>query len=64
MPLAAKSSSSDAGAAVETTPAAVAGATERTICMVETTEQAEAVIIGEQGKASSPAPRPAASSFA
>jgi 3-hydroxyisobutyrate dehydrogenase-like beta-hydroxyacid dehydrogenase len=38
-----------AGAAVETTPAAVAGATERTICMVETTDQAEAVIIGEQG---------------
>ena len=37
------------GAAVEITPAAVASATDRTICMVETTEQAEAVIIGEQG---------------
>jgi 3-hydroxyisobutyrate dehydrogenase-like beta-hydroxyacid dehydrogenase len=37
------------GAAVETSPAAVAGATERTICMVETTDQAEAVIIGQQG---------------
>jgi 3-hydroxyisobutyrate dehydrogenase-like beta-hydroxyacid dehydrogenase len=38
-----------AGAAIETSPAAVAAATDRTICMVETTEQAEAVIIGEQG---------------
>ena len=37
------------GAALETSPAAVAGATERTICMVETTDQAEAVIIGQQG---------------
>src|SRR6266571_5713174 len=37
------------GAAVETSPAAVAAAAERTICMVETTDQAEAVIIGEQG---------------
>jgi len=32
--------------------------------MVETIEQAEAVIIGEQGKASSPAPKPTTSSFA
>src|SRR5438045_1661067 len=38
-----------AGAAIETSPAAVAGAADRTICMVETTDQAEAVIIGEQG---------------
>src|SRR5438045_8499843 len=38
-----------AGAAIETSPAAVAAAAERTICMVETTDQAEAVIIGEQG---------------
>src|SRR6266480_2015046 len=38
-----------AGAAIETSPAAVAGACDRTICMVETTDQAEAVIIGEQG---------------
>src|SRR5438067_8627036 len=38
-----------AGAAIETSPAAVAGACDRTICMVETTEQAEAVIIGDQG---------------
>src|SRR5260370_9686770 len=37
------------GAAVETSPAAVAAASERTICMVETTDQAEAVIIGDQG---------------
>src|SRR5213079_3593676 len=37
------------GAAIETSPAAVAGAAERTICMVETTDQAEAVIIGDQG---------------
>src|SRR5258707_13668594 len=38
-----------AGAAIETSPAAVAGASDRTICMVETTDQAEAVIIGDQG---------------
>src|SRR2546423_3399184 len=38
-----------AGAAIETSPATVAGASDRTICMVETTDQAEAVIIGDQG---------------
>ena len=38
-----------AGASIESSPAAVAGATDRTICMVETTDQSEAVIIGEQG---------------
>jgi 3-hydroxyisobutyrate dehydrogenase len=37
------------GAAVETSPAAVAAAAQRTICMVETTDQAEAAIIGDQG---------------
>ena len=51
-----------AGGAIETSPAAVAGACDRTICMVETTDQAEAVIIGEQ--APSAAPRPAISSCA
>jgi 3-hydroxyisobutyrate dehydrogenase-like beta-hydroxyacid dehydrogenase len=38
-----------AGAAVAQSPEAVAAAAERTISMVETTDQAEAVIIGEQG---------------
>jgi 3-hydroxyisobutyrate dehydrogenase-like beta-hydroxyacid dehydrogenase len=38
-----------AGAAVEHTPAAVAAAAERTICMVETTDQAEEVITGDRG---------------
>jgi len=37
------------GAAVEHTPAAVAAAVERTICMVETTDQAEEVITGDRG---------------
>jgi 3-hydroxyisobutyrate dehydrogenase len=37
------------GAKVEGSPARVAAAAERTICMVETTAQAEAVIAGEQG---------------
>jgi 3-hydroxyisobutyrate dehydrogenase-like beta-hydroxyacid dehydrogenase len=37
------------GAAVEASPAAVAAAVDRTICMVETTDQAEEVITGEQG---------------
>jgi 3-hydroxyisobutyrate dehydrogenase-like beta-hydroxyacid dehydrogenase len=38
-----------AGAAVAQSPEAVAAASLRTIAMVETTEQAEAVIIGEHG---------------
>ena len=38
-----------AGAAVAQSPEAVAAAAERTIAMVETTDQAEAVIIGEHG---------------
>ena len=38
-----------AGAAVEHSPAAVAAAAGRTICMVETTDQAEEVITGDQG---------------
>ena len=38
-----------AGAAVETSPTAVAAAVERTICMVETTDQAEEVITGDHG---------------
>ena len=37
------------GAEVEHSPAAVAALSERTICMVETTDQAEAVIIGDHG---------------
>jgi 3-hydroxyisobutyrate dehydrogenase-like beta-hydroxyacid dehydrogenase len=37
------------GASVAQSPESVAAATERTICMVETTDQAEAVIIGEHG---------------
>jgi 3-hydroxyisobutyrate dehydrogenase-like beta-hydroxyacid dehydrogenase len=37
------------GAAVADSPAAVAGAVSRTICMVETTAQAEAVIAGPNG---------------
>jgi len=37
------------GAAVEHSPAAVAAEADRTICMVETTDQAEEVIIGDQG---------------
>jgi 3-hydroxyisobutyrate dehydrogenase-like beta-hydroxyacid dehydrogenase len=37
------------GAAVEPSPAAVAAAAPRTICMVETTDQAEEVIIGDHG---------------
>src|SRR4030088_747807 len=37
------------GAAVETSPAAVARACDRTICLVETTDQAESVISGDQG---------------
>jgi 3-hydroxyisobutyrate dehydrogenase len=37
------------GAKVEASPARVAAAAERTICMVETTAQAEAVIAGDQG---------------
>ncbi len=38
-----------AGAAVEPTPATVAAASDRTISMVETTDQAESVIIGDRG---------------
>jgi 3-hydroxyisobutyrate dehydrogenase-like beta-hydroxyacid dehydrogenase len=38
-----------AGASVAQSPESVAAAAERTICMVETTDQAEAVIIGEHG---------------
>src|SRR3954465_3820913 len=38
-----------AGATVETSPGAVAARCHRTICMVETTAQAEAVILGETG---------------
>ena len=38
-----------AGARVAESPARVAAEVERTICMVETTAQAEAVIAGEQG---------------
>jgi 3-hydroxyisobutyrate dehydrogenase-like beta-hydroxyacid dehydrogenase len=37
------------GAMVEHSPAAVAALAERTICMVETTAQAEEVIIGDRG---------------
>ena len=37
------------GAAVENSPAAVAGLVERTISMVETTDQAEEVITGDRG---------------
>jgi len=37
------------GAAVANSPEAVAAETERTICIVETTDQAEAVIVGERG---------------
>ena len=37
------------GAKVAASPKAVAAAADRTICMVETTAQAEAVIAGEQG---------------
>ena len=37
------------GAAVEASPAAVVAAVERTICMVETTDQAEEVITGDRG---------------
>jgi 3-hydroxyisobutyrate dehydrogenase len=37
------------GASVAQSPQSVAAAVERTICMVETTAQAEAVIIGEHG---------------
>jgi len=36
-------------ASVEHSPAAVASMTERTICMVETTAQAEEVIVGDRG---------------
>src|SRR3954451_9193678 len=38
-----------AGATVETSPEAIAARCHRTICMVETTAQAEAVILGETG---------------
>src|SRR5262249_36665388 len=38
-----------AGATVKTSPEAVAASCHRTICMVETTAQAEAVILGERG---------------
>jgi 3-hydroxyisobutyrate dehydrogenase-like beta-hydroxyacid dehydrogenase len=38
-----------AGATVEPSPEAVAARCHRTICMVETTAQAEAVILGETG---------------
>src|SRR4051794_26645024 len=38
-----------AGATVEESPAAVASRCHRTICMVETTAQAEAVILGDTG---------------
>ena len=42
-----------AGAMAETSPEAVAAKCHRTICMVETTAQAEAVILGEKGIAQS-----------
>src|SRR5712691_6779419 len=38
-----------AGATVEASPASVAAAVDRTICMVETTDQAEEVITGDHG---------------
>jgi 3-hydroxyisobutyrate dehydrogenase-like beta-hydroxyacid dehydrogenase len=38
-----------AGAAVEASAEAVAAKCHRTICMVETTDQAEAVILGDNG---------------
>src|ERR1700693_4920321 len=38
-----------AGAAAEASPEAVSARCNRTICMVETTAQAEAVILGERG---------------
>jgi 3-hydroxyisobutyrate dehydrogenase-like beta-hydroxyacid dehydrogenase len=44
------------GASVAQSPQSVAAAVERTICMVETTAQAEAVIIGEHGIIQSAAP--------
>ena len=44
------------GATVALSPESVAAAVERTICMVETTDQAEAVIIGEHGIIKAPAP--------
>jgi len=44
------------GATVATSAGRVAAATGRTICMVETTAQAEAIIAGEQGIAWSAAP--------
>ena len=44
------------GATVAASPKAVAAAASRTICMVETTAQAEAVIAGEQGIIQSAAP--------
>lgn len=40
---------SEAGAAVAASAQAVANETTRSICMVETTAQAEAVIVGERG---------------
>jgi 3-hydroxyisobutyrate dehydrogenase-like beta-hydroxyacid dehydrogenase len=39
----------EAGAEVEPSPAAVAAGVDRTICMVETTDQAEEVITGDRG---------------
>jgi 3-hydroxyisobutyrate dehydrogenase len=39
----------DRGASVATSPDQVAQASDRTICMVETTQQAESVIAGERG---------------
>jgi len=42
-----------AGATVEASPAAVAAKCHRTICMVETTAQAESVILGDHGIAQS-----------
>ena len=38
-----------AGATAEASPEAIAAKCHRTICMVETTAQAEAVILGETG---------------
>jgi len=46
-----------AGATVETSPEAVAARCHRTICMVETTAQAEAVILGGNGFVQNAQPR-------
>ena len=43
-----------AGATVEASAEAVAAKCHRTICMVETTDQAESVILGENGLSNPP----------